>query len=134
MKSFLEQTVITSKDLSEQPDSPYVLMLMGGDAFRGAFAADDLDLESAPGEGGIVYAYQGGKIIVAFNLRTPFIFIRRDQIETAGREAAIRESQATESAERALMRELYPERFRDRQEAGGTAVLPSYPFDTRGYA
>lgn len=101
----LQRTIFASKDISEQPDSEYILVLGSGDR-RGYYACDAVE----HGEG-VVSFFQGAdsKLVYMCRVDGAWNVLRRDLMEPITEEQLIRRTSAEHAAAEAISRELHPD-------------------------
>lgn len=103
----LERTTLRPKDISEQPDSKFV-MIVGGES-AAAIAVDDWRILN-----GEVIGYSGkfnvkdDDRIVAYPADAAWLILRRDYVETQTREQYLRGVHEDAEAAEALSKELDP--------------------------
>jgi hypothetical protein len=101
MKASLERTAVLSKDISEQPDGKFVVMLP---ELSLTLSADSVSADQRS-----VRIYGQGQLIAEFPLTTTWVAVDRDRVEMITRETQIKRMVNNQKAEEALALDLMPD-------------------------
>ena len=108
MESSLERSALLSKDITEQPESKYIVLLPALNIVLTAGAVRET--------ASAIYVYEdveAQNLIGLFSPRTPWACIVRDRVEIVSREQQIRRMLTNHKAEEKLAKEISPEQFTD---------------------
>ncbi len=120
MKPSLERTAVLSKDLTEQEDSQYIIMIPDVNI---VLATDGITHEN-----GEVHVHMGSEQIASFSDSLTWMCISRSRVEVVKREDQLRRHVENVKSEKELMETIAPEMaeeakkmaklFDDKPEAG----------------
>ncbi len=95
---------VVGLDISEQPDSPFVLMYHDV-----PYAIDHFRIST----GFILHAYRGDQVILSFNARkAAWLVVRRSVIKFATKEELLVATAEYQKLQESVMSKLYPEEYR----------------------
>ena len=98
MKPALERTAILSRDLTEQPPGPYLVMLPDINVVLTADSVDPTDTAT--------HIWQGNKLIASFSPMILWVMLDMSRVEAVSRASQLKRFHENQKAEEGLSQEL----------------------------